>query len=345
MSGKIKIALIWTFLLLTLSSIAWFKVSQPRILILHSYAPDYSWTRDIDLGLKRVLDAKLRYKVQWHYMDTKNHPSTEFKRKAGALAYRAIEALNPDVVIASDDDAQAYAVKTFAGQPDIAIIFAGINGSIDAYGYDKVNNVTGIYERKPLRSLLRALEQMRHADGSELGRRIVHIGDQSSSVKIDASEIDSFDWAPFRIIGSQLVNTFDQWKQAVRQTKGKADVILISNYRNLYEVDGKPTLVAPSTVMQWTESNSPVPVVGTGGFVVEDGGMFAVGASGFEQGENSARMAIEVLDRGAIPKDLPQVMPQHFLVYIRRPLMSKRDITLPPLYEAFARALNNYYDQ
>ena len=72
--------------------------------------------------------------------------------------------------------------------------------------------------------------------------------------------------------------------------------------------------------------------------------MFAVGASGFEQGEISARMAIEVLDRGAIPKDIPQAMPRQFLVYIRHSLMAEHGISLPPLYEAFARASNNYYE-
>jgi hypothetical protein len=305
-SRKIRTALIWVFLLLTLGAVAWFKLTQPRILVLHSYAPDYTWTRDIDIGLKRVLDAKLRYKVQWHYMDTKNHPDKEFKRKAGALARRAIEALHPNLVIAIDDDAQAYAVKEYAGKPDIAIVFAGINGTVEAYGYDKVNNATGIYERKPLLDLRRALIEMRGANGAELGRRIMHLGDQSDSVKADIVEIRAFDWAPFRVADSHMVRTFDEWKQAVAGATDKADVILISNYHNVYEAEGKPSLVAPSAVMQWTEANSRVPVVGLGGFMVEEGGMFAVGASGFEQGEITARMAIEVLDRGEIPKHIAQ---------------------------------------
>lgn len=344
MSRKIRAALIWTFLVLTLAAMAWFKLSQPRILVLHSYAPDYSWTRDIDIGLKRVLDPKLGYKVQWHYMDTKNHPDKAFKRKAGALARRAIQGFNPNLIIAIDDDAQAYAVKEFAGHPDIAIIFAGINGTVEAYGYDNVNNATGIYERKPLVDLRRALLDMRGPDGSELGYRIMLLGDQSDSVEADAKEIQDFDWVPFAITDSQLVSTFGDWKKAVKGAKDKADVIMISNYHNLYETAGKLNLVAPSAVMKWTESNSPVPVVGVGGFMVEEGGMFAVGASGFEQGEIAARMAIEVLDRGVIPKNIAQVMPRQFLVYIRHSLMTKREISLPPLYEAFARASNNSYE-
>lgn len=342
MKRKIRLALIWTFLALTLATVAWFKLSQPRILVLHSYAPDYSWTRDVDTGLKRVLESQLRYKVQWHYMDTKNHPDADFKRRAGALARRAIDAMRPDVIIAIDDDAHLYAVKDYAGNPKVSIIFAGINGSLDAYGYNRVNNVTGIYERKPLRDLHRALLALRGPGDSELGRRILQIGDRSDSVKADVKEIEAFDWAPFRITASNLVNTYDEWKKTVLGAKGKVDLILVSNYHAIFESAGSTGVISPTQLIKWTEENSPVPVVGIGGFMSEEGGMFAVGASGFEQGEVSARMAVEVLDRGAIPKHIPQAMPRQFLVYIRQPLMSKRELTLPPIYEAFAKASNNY---
>ncbi len=344
MSSKFKTLLIWIFLILTLSGMAKYKLNQPRVLILHSYATDYSWTRDIDIGLKRMLDSKFGYKLLWHYMDTKNHPDKEFKRKAGAVARRAIDGLMPRLIIAIDDDAHIYAVKEFAGNPEVSIIFAGINGSVEPYGYHKVPNVTGIYERKPLQNLRRALQQMRGPNGVELGRRIMQLGDQSDSVQADVKEIGAFNWAPFEIANSAQVDTFDDWKQAVLTSKATADLILISNYHNIYETAAKQKLVLPSEVMKWTEANSPIPVVGMGGFMVEEGGMFAVGTSGFEQGEISARMAIQVLDRSAIPNTIPQALPRQFLVYMRGPLLAKHGITLPPVYEAFARASNNYYE-
>ena len=123
-----------------------------------------------------------------------------------------------------------------------------------------------------------------------------------------------------------------------------ADLILVSNYHNVHETAGKQKLIAPHDVIMWTESNSRVPVVGMGAFLVEERGMFAVGASGFEQGEVAVRMAIELLDRGAILKNIAQVMPRQFLVCIRAPLMAEHQISLPPIYEAFARAANNYYE-
>jgi len=344
MSRKIKPLLIWTFLVLTLAGMAWFKLTQPRILVLHSYATDYSWPRDIDVGLKRELDAKLGYRVLWHYMDTKNHPDKEFKRKSGAMARRAIDAFKPNLIIAIDDDAQAYAAMDFAGDPHVAIVFAGINGSVEPYGYHKAGNVTGIYERKPMQDLRRALLEMRRANGSELGRRIMQIGDRSDSVRIDMQEIGAFDWAPFHISNSPQVDTFEEWKRMVMASKEKADLILLSNYHNIFENAAKKKLVPPAEVMEWTEENSPLPVVGIGGFMVEEGGMFAVAASGFEQGAVAARMAIQVIEHGMAPKSIPHAMQRQFLVYMRRQLLDKRGITLPPLYEAFARASNNYYD-
>ena len=61
-------------------------------------------------------------------------------------------------------------------------------------------------------------------------------------------------------------------------------------------------------------------------------------------GEVTARMAIDIIDHGATVKDIVEVMPKQFLVYIRSSLMARRGISLPPLYEAFARASNNYHE-
>lgn len=334
----------WAFVVLTFTAMAWYKLTQPRILVLHSYATDYSWTRDIDTGLKRVLDSKLGYKVQWHYMDTKNHPDRDSKRRAGTIARHAIEALKPRIIIAIDDDAQAYAVREYAGSPDVTIIFAGVNGSVDAYGYTNAPNVTGIYEKKPLQSLRSALMALTGPDGAPLGRRIMQIGDQSEPVKADVREVLALDWSPMKFVDSQLVATWEDWKNAVMSAKGRADMILISNYHNIYETADRKKLVGPEELLRWTYASSPVPVVGMGGFMVEEGGMFAVAASGFEQGEIAARLAVRVLDRGEAAGSIPHVMPRQFLVYMRRPLMEMHGISLPPLYESFARASNNYYE-
>lgn len=343
MTMKLKNWLVVAFLLLVVLLLFWFKASQPRVLVIHSYDTDYMWTRDVDTGLRRVFDGNLHYKVQWHYMNTKRHPDADFKRRAGMLATREIEHFRPDLIIAIDDDAQKYAVKEYAKDPKISIVFAGLNGSSVTYGYHLAKNVTGIYERKPLDSLRSTLAEIRDKNGKPLGARIVHIGDQSDSVLEDSKAVEAMDWSPFKLTGSKRVHTFEEWKRAVADAPVHGDLILISNYQNILRNKGEKEFVPPAEIMAWTESNSRVPVVGMGGFMEEDGGMLAIGASGFEQGDVAARMAGTILDKGVPAKDIPQAMPRQYLVYMRQAVMDKRGLKLPDIYEAFSRASNNYH--
>lgn len=342
MTKKLKNWLVVIFLLLVVMLLFWFKASQPRVLVIHSYDTDYMWTRDIDAGLKRVFDGNLHYKVQWHYMNTKRHPDADFKRRAGMQAAREIERFRPDLIIAIDDDAQKYAVKEYARDANVSIVFAGLNGSALPYGYHLAKNVTGIYERKPLASLRSMLSEIRDRNGRPLGERIVHIGDRSSSVMEDSKEIEAADWTPFRLAASKHAGTFDEWKRAVAAASAEGDLILISNYQNVLRQDGGNDFVPPAEIMEWTEANSRVPVVGMGGFLVEDGGMLAMGASGFEQGDVIARMTAYILDKGVPAGNIPQAMPRQYLVYMRQAVMEKRGLKLPDIYEAFSRASNNY---
>ncbi len=55
-------------------------------------------------------------------------------------------------MIAIDELGQSLAVKYFINDPDMKIVFAGVNGSNEPYGYGKANNVTRIYERKQLKA-------------------------------------------------------------------------------------------------------------------------------------------------------------------------------------------------
>lgn len=343
MTKKLKNWLIVVFLLLVVLLLFWFKSSQPKVLVIQSYDTDYMWTRDIDTGLRRVFDGNLHYKVQWHYMNTKKHPDADFKRRAGMLAAREIEHFRPDLIIAIDDDAQKFAVKEYLKDPKVSLVFAGLNGSVIPYGYHLAKNVTGIFERKPLASLRSMLSEMRDREGNPLGKRIVHIGDRSSSVMEDSKEIEATDWSPFRLAASKHASTFDEWKRAVAAASAEGDLILISNYQNVLRQDAQEGFVPPAELIEWTESNSRIPVIGMGGFLVEDGGMLAIGASGFEQGDVIARMTMAILDEGASPNDIPHAMPRQYLVYMRQAVMEKRGLKLPDIYEAFSRASNNYH--
>ncbi len=317
------------------------NLAKPRVLILQSYGPDYAWTRDVDVGIRRVLDGGNNYVLRWHYMDLKRHPWPEAKAAAGIQARHAIDDWQPDVLIAVDDDAQEYAARFYVNKPGIRIVFAGTNGSVVPYGYEGATNVTGILERKSLTALKETLLLPGFSHDHPL--RVIEICDASETVQLDHAFIAAFDWKPLSYTGAELVETYDDWQRAILAADTRADVILTTNYRKLSRSRSDRTLVPPGEVIAWTEAHSPLPVVGVNAFFVEDGGMLAIATSPFEQGEVSARMAREIIDHHTPPANIPVDSTHQYIILMRPEQMAAHHIVLPPLYEAFARATNNYF--
>ena len=352
--AKIIKVLMAVFIIGALVAFIGTNLAKPRVLVLHSYDLDYTWVRDVNVGLNRVLRGK-PYNVRWHYMDTKRNPSNEFRERAGLLARRIIGDWKPDLIIAVDDDAQKYAAMYYAldenefkkAEHKTQIVFVGLNGESKPYGYDHAVNTTGIYERKQWSAVKNLIEQaVRPKVPADRPVRIAYVGDTSGSVKEDTKFLESFDWAPFKLTRSKLVGTLDEWKAEVTRANAEADVLITTNYRRLQESAADPKRMAdPAEVVKWTEDNtSKIPVIGTNGFYVEDGGMIALATSPFEQGDVGARMAVDILEKKRDPKSIPTQSTQEFIVYMRADRVRQNSFPVPRVYESFSRAMNNYYE-
>lgn len=317
------------------------NVNKPRVLILHSYYTDFSWVRDINKGLERVFKDK-SYKLRYHYMDTKRHTDAEFKERAGQTVRKMINSWQPDVIVAIDDNAQQYVSRFYLDHPKIRIVFAGVNKTEADYGFDTANNVTGVLERINYQAVKDILLQVL----PEGKRRILHVSDNSPTSEGIHKEIEGFDWSPLQFTESIQCESLEQWKQVVKSAEGKVDFILFTHYHTLYRSDSDPNKVPPKEVIDWTNANSTLPGVSFWGFYVEDGGMMAVALSPYEQGEVAADMAVRIIDDGLMPKEIPVYVSRLFVMYMRGSQIQTRlgNLDLPLVYEAFARATNNYYD-
>jgi len=308
-------------------------------LVLNSYNTDYSWTRDVNEGLKKVLSSTSSYNLRWHYMDTKNNPSESHKQRAGLLARRIIDEIKPNIIIAIDDDAQEYVAKYYVGQKGIHIIFSGVNATPDTYGYDRADNVTGILERLPLAGVKDTLIEIQKNNADVKDLRLMHLSDDSGTVRSDDEFLHNYgkEWDPVTLVPSVLVHRYSEWKKAVLNAPQAANFLLISNYRKIYDHTGK--LVPANEIMKWTIDNSKLPIIGVNGFTVEDGARFAVATSPFEQGEVAAKMALQIL-KGKKTSEIGITQTKQFIIYMR----GQFDWKLPSIYEAFARAANKYWE-
>ena len=231
---KFIIFLQFSFILLFVASVLYLSVSRPRVLIVHSYSKSYGWTCDVQKGIKRILKKYPQLYVRVLYMDGKKGLDEAHWKRAARSAKEVVRSLKPHVVILVDDIAQKYVGKDLCHNPDISIVFAGVNAAIAEYGYDQPNaNVTGILERAPLDQLKQSLQFFQKDIPAEK-MEVYLIGDKSDSVLHDVSLWSGFDWSPFKIKGVLLSSTYREWKEAIQTINQKKNAIaLVLNYYQL----------------------------------------------------------------------------------------------------------------
>lgn len=260
-----------------------------RVLVVHSYHPEYDWVQGVNLGLAQGFEGS-GINVTTMYMDTKNHPSASWKRDAAKRVLRTIDESDPDIVIAVDDNS-LQAVTPLMGRDRPAIVFSGINSEPSFYSYPPAN-VTGIYERTYIHqtlSLIRTLipEVRRIAylnDDSVTGMAVLHrmkLAQKQGSLEL---ELIGFDTPP----------TFSRWKDVIRSHEARDDVgaYLIPVYHTVQDENGD--VVLPADVMKWTVEHVTKPIFGLWPFSVEDGALAAVTVDPREHGWVAARMAKEI---------------------------------------------------
>ena len=328
----------FVFVFFVLLIIVVFNLEKPRVMILHSYDTDYSWVRDINVGLNRILKNH-SVKIRYYYMNTKRNPDKEYKERIGAAATKVVKEWKPDVLIAIDDDAQKYVASNFINDPYIKIVFSGVNAKPEIYNYDKAKNVTGIIERLPFESFKEVFLQILPKDK----RKVMHIADASSTSIFIQKEIEALDWSPLELEETILCETLVDWKKAIKRASEEADILFITHYHTIK--DEKGLVIQPKKIIEMTEPYLKIPAIGSWGFYVEDGGMMAVAVSPYEQGEEAAKMALQIIDYGVKPSDIPFKKNSLFVVYIREKNIKRRNLKIPGLIEAFAKATNNYYEE
>jgi len=351
MRRKITAILMAGFFVMLIGSIVQVNANRPRILVLHSYDTEYAWTRDLNVGLHRALADQSWIQLTYHYMNTKKKSDDEHLRRAGIAARKAIEDTQPDVIVAFDDYAQKLAGSYYVNHDKIKIVFAAVNGSVAPYNYEGASNVTGIYERKPVAALKEAMILLSGAIGKDIAKgdtlRTALVADTTLSASRDGEFLDGYDWDPVQYAGSHYVEDFEEWKKTILKIATEVDYILVGGYRKLKQRPDsgpKEKYVQPPELMKWTEENSPVPVLGINVFNTEDGAMLSVGVSPYEQGGTAASMARKIIEDGKAPNTIPYVVSRQYVVSFRRSALERRKLQVPKIFEAFARATDNYYE-
>lgn len=260
--------------------------SGKKILFVDSYHSGYPWSDGVENGIRTGL-ATSGVELKILRMDTKRNTSQEFKRAAGEEALKIIQAYQPDVIIASDDNAQKYLVAPYLLGKDIPVVFCGVNWDASAYGYP-AGNVTGMLEVEGVNELIALFK--RDAKGPRIG---YISGDTVSDRKITKVFNERFLNNRMKIY---FAKDFEEFKAKFLQAQAETDMLFLRNYSGIQGWEEKK---AKAFLLE----NVKKPTGSHLSFMAEYV-IYTIGKIPEEQGEYAAKTALRILG-GENPADIP----------------------------------------
>lgn len=269
---------------------------RPKVLVVFSYEPDYLWEVEIREELEKALGH--RAELTFFYMNTKvdlkNGPTK------AAEAYKLFLSLQPDGVISVDDNAQElFVVPYLKNKTKVPVIFCGVNADPNIYGYP-AENVTGILERYHFEETLALNRQL--AGKTD---RFVLMVNRSPLAQLVVNQLEK----EKNNLSAELVavlqpETLPDALEMAKKYRHQADLLVLLTLKGIVDQQGQPVSDAEAISSVAAAFNKPT--AATAEFVIRNGVLSGVLASGQEQGEQAALMLSKAL-RGLPVKDMPVI--------------------------------------
>jgi hypothetical protein len=307
-----------------------FNASKSRILVLHSTGQQSPWTQEVDRGIRAALAANRRpVTVEWMYMDVAGPNAARTEGPATAEARRAIARDDPAVVIAVDDEANQLVARDYVGRAQPRILYVSLDRPPAEYGYPGAPNVSGIAETLPFAAIRDAAVTLfpGHAPSVSV------IGVDGITGQAELAQARAFDWGPMKVQAVQLVSTARAWRDAI--TSSHSDVLVVLSCRDLPDEHG--AVFTAADAVRWTQDNARALPIGTQVDFVPNGGALSLSPPPDDFGYQAVRLALDWLDERATPGPPAPVQSAHFQVAVRQDGLTKRGISLPPIYVEAAR--------
>lgn len=308
-----------------------FNAGKPRILVLHSAGPQSSWATAVDRGIKDALATNRRpVSIEYQYLDVNGPAAAARAGQAQADARRAIDRIDPDVLIAVDDEANDLVARNYVGRQVPRILYVSLDRAPSDYGYADAPNVSGIAERLPFPAIRDMITTL--APGARPSVSILGVAGVTG--RAEMAQALAADWGPLRIGDTRLVSTAGSWRDAV--TTARSDYLIVLSCADLPDRDG--SLFTAGDAARWTEQNSRALPIGIQSNFVANGGALALAPDPADDGSSAIRLALDWLDTRSSPGPPPPVASDHFTVAIGESALARRGIAVPTIYIEAARA-------
>ncbi len=273
-------------------------MAQGKVLLVHSYHSGYPWVDSISEGVKQGFEGS-DVNLEIFYMDTKRKTSEKWKADAGELAKQKVAEFKPEVIITTDDNAQTYFAKDYAGKSKPSVVFCGVNAEPAKYGYP-ADNVTGILERP---HYVRTLKMLLSIMGDIKTVAVLSDDGPTSTAMFDYMKKQKLPEG-LKVVSYDQPSTFAKWKKIVKKYQETVDAIGINMYHTVKRKANDEESIDFKEVIEWTVANNKKPTFGFFPFCIEDGCLCGIVESGEEHGFEAAQMALAIL-KGKKAGDIP----------------------------------------
>ena len=264
-----------------------------RILILHSYHKGFSWTDNIETGIRTALEGA-PVEIFSEYLDSKRQPL----EVAGSHILKYLnwkyKTLPIDLLILSDNNAVTFLhryKKNFF--PDVPIVFCGINNFQPTLLDGFENRITGVVEKTdPVRTLqlIRLLQPK-----AKTLYLIIGTTPTGAAVEKEVETALTAERFGFRLVWLRGLSTVEL-QQDLSAVSPDDAVLLV-----LFNRDKDGVYYSHESAAELVDRATFAPVYGMWDFYLDHGIVGGMLASSRDQGQTAGELAVEILQEKSIP--------------------------------------------
>jgi len=285
------------------------KSPRPRVLILHSYYPTFTWTDRITEGIQTAFSESeyAHAELYFEHMDAKRHPDAIYlDQYARLLSAKFPKPDAVDLILCSDDQALNFLLERADTLfPDVPVVFCGVNG-YQSEMRRRRHRLTGVIEAiDPKRTLETALalqpgirEVLVITDITRTGRAIERAARKTFALFENQLS--------FRYVSDLSMEAL---QGEVASLPKHAIVFLF-----VFNRDNQGRDFTHEESLRLIDSRCRVPIYGPWTFYLGHGIVGGMLTSGAMQGRTAAHLALRIL-RGEPAEGIPIVTksPNHYL--------------------------------
>ena len=302
-----------------------------RIFMVNSYHPEYFWSARQSQGIEDALSG-LKVVSQEYFMDSKRHPEEEWLAQQKAICLAEIAAFKPDLILTGDDNASRTIATHFLGQ-SLPVVFYGVNAEPEIYGLvadDKRQapgaNVTGVIERHHFFQVARKLKTLCHVNNMSIVKLYLLTDDSYSSEKLFDYLRQTEQKLQIEMIFLPLVSNFFVYKRHINELNHSGNAVFIYSLETIKDGDGKQ--MDYRDILAWTRDTLNVPSIAVHRKYIEEGLMFGLLLSGYNQAFYAGLKARKIL-LGISPGEIPIEAPPQGVAALNKTTIRRLDIKVP----------------